>query len=171
MTILKNLLDSFRNASVSEKEKGTYFEELICIYLRNEALYRDLYSDVWMYSDWATQQGLDRIDSGIDLVARTNGTGEYHAIQCKFYAEDRRLQKSDIDSFFTESGKKPFTHRIIVATTNNWGELAEDALRGQLRIPDESGRDSGGKAATVPAGIRPAFRFDCSHHSGAIRPV
>jgi len=40
-----------------------------------------------------------------------------------------------------------------------------------LRIPDESGHHSGGKAATVPTGIRPAFRFDCGHHSGAIRPV
>jgi predicted helicase len=46
MTTLNNLLDSFRNAAVTEREKGTYFEELICTYLRNEAIYRDLYSDV-----------------------------------------------------------------------------------------------------------------------------
>src|ERR1039457_996053 len=41
----------------------------------------------------------------------------------------------------------------------------------EMRIPDESDHYSGGKAATVPTGIRPAFRFDCGHHSGAIRPV
>jgi predicted helicase len=41
---LKTLLDSFRSAAVTEREKGTYFEELICAYLRNEAVYRDLYS-------------------------------------------------------------------------------------------------------------------------------
>lgn len=40
----------------------------------------------------------------------------------------------------------------------------------KVRIPDESGHHSGGKAATVPTGIRPAFRSDCGHHSGAIRP-
>ena len=40
-----------------------------------------------------------------------------------------------------------------------------------VRIPDESGHHSGGKAATVPTGIRPAFRSDCGHYSGAIRPV
>ena len=131
MTILNNLLDSFRNAAVTEREKGTYFEELICTYLRNEAIYRDLYSDVWTYADWASRQGLDRRDTGIDLVARTNGTGEYHAIQCKFYAEDYRVQKSDIDSFFTASGKKHFTYRIIVSTTNHWSEHAEDALCNQ----------------------------------------
>ncbi len=131
MTTLNNLLDSFRNAAVTEREKGTYFEELICTYLRNEAIYRDLYSDVWTYADWATAQGLDKRDTGIDLVAKTNGTGEYHAIQCKFYAEDYRVQKSDIDSFFTASGKKHFTYRIIVSTTSHWSEHAEDALGNQ----------------------------------------
>jgi predicted helicase len=33
-------------------------------------------------------------------------------VQCKLYAEDYRLQKADIDSFFTASGKKTFSHRI-----------------------------------------------------------
>jgi len=122
------VLESFRTASVTEREKGTYFEELILSYLRNEASYRDLYSEVWTYADWANLQNQDKRDAGIDLVAQTNGTGEYHAIQCKFYAEDYRIQKSDIDSFFTASGKKLFVHRIIVSTTNNWSEHAEDAL-------------------------------------------
>lgn len=131
MSALSSLLDTYRSASVTEREKGTYFEELICAYLRNEATYRDLYDKVWMYGDWAKEQGLDGRDTGIDLVARTQGTGEYHAIQCKLYAEDYRVQKKDIDSFFTASGKAPFSHRIIVTTTNNWSEHAEDALQGQ----------------------------------------
>ncbi len=88
MTALTTLLDSFRNAAVTEREKGTYFEELIVCYLRNEATYRELYSDVWTYAEWAKQQGLDARDTGIDLVAKTSGTNEYHAIQCKLYAED-----------------------------------------------------------------------------------
>lgn len=131
MSALSSLLDTYRSASVTEREKGTYFEELICTYLRNEATYRDLYDKVWTYSSWAKEQGLDGRDTGIDLVARTQGTGEYHAIQCKLYAEDYKVQKKDIDSFFTASGKAPFTHRIIVTTTNNWSEHAEDALQGQ----------------------------------------
>ena len=131
MTALQKLLNTYRQASVTEREKGTYFEELICIYLRNEATYRDLYSKVWTYADWAREQGLDARDTGIDLVAQTQGTGEYHAIQCKFYAEDYRVQKTDIDSFFTASGKKPFTHRIVITTTSNWSEHAEDALQDQ----------------------------------------
>ncbi len=131
MSALSALLNTYRSTSVTEREKGTYFEELICAYLRNEATYRDLYDKVWMYGDWAKEQGLDGRDTGIDLVARTQGTGEYHAIQCKLYAEDYRVQKKDIDSFFTASGKAPFSHRIIVTTTNNWSEHAEDALQGQ----------------------------------------
>lgn len=131
MTALEMLLDTFRHAAVTEREKGTYFEELIVTYLRNEATYRDLYSDVWTYAEWADLQGLDKRDTGIDLVAKTRGTDEFHAIQCKMYAPDYKVQKSDIDSFFTASGKKPFTRRIIVATTNHWSEHAEDALLDQ----------------------------------------
>lgn len=131
MTALDKLLDTFRHAAVTEREKGTYFEELIVCYLRNEATYRDLYSDVWTYAEWADLQSLDKRDTGIDLVAKTQGTGEYHAIQCKLFASDHKVQKSDIDSFFTASGKKPFTRRIIVATTNHWSEHAEDALLDQ----------------------------------------
>lgn len=127
MSSLRNLLNTFRTASVTEREKGTYFEELILCYLRNEATYKDLYTHTWSYADWAKQQGIDARDTGIDLVAQT-ATGEYHAIQCKLYAEDYRLQKGDIDSFFTASGKKPFTHRVIVSTTNHWSEHAENAL-------------------------------------------
>ena len=131
MTALSSLLDHYRQSSRSEREKGTYFEELILCYLRNEATYRDLYSEVWTYGEWAALQGLDKRDAGIDLVAKTQGTGEVHAIQCKLFAEDYRLQKVDIDSFFTASGKKPFVHRVIVSTTNHWSTHAEEALRDQ----------------------------------------
>jgi predicted helicase len=129
-TPLEVLLDTYRNASVTEREKGTYFEELIACYLRNEATYKDLYAAVMPYAQWAEKQGLDKRDAGIDLVAET-ATGETHAIQCKLYAPTYKLQKSDIDSFFTASGKKPFSHRIIVSSTNHWSEHAEDALRDQ----------------------------------------
>ena len=130
MTAFEQLLSQYRQAAASEREKGTYFEELMLVYLRNEASYRDLYEKVWTYADWAGEQGLDKRDAGIDLVAQTY-TGEVHAIQCKLYAPEYRLQKSDIDSFFTASGKKPFAHRIIVSTTNHWSTHAEDALREQ----------------------------------------
>ncbi|MEO8496606.1 MAG: DEAD/DEAH box helicase family protein, partial [Planctomycetota bacterium] len=130
-TPLQQLLDSYRAASVTEREKGSYFEELIRTYLRHEPTYADLYGDVWLLHEVPDEHCIDKKDTGIDLVARTRGTGEIHAIQCKFYAADHRIQKGDIDSFFTASGQKPFTHRVIVTTTNEWGENAEAALFNQ----------------------------------------
>jgi predicted helicase len=130
VTDLQSLLDQYRALSKTEREKGTYFEKLIQCYLRNEPSYADLYSDVWMYADWAKTEGLKAHDTGIDLIAKTN-TFDLHAVQCKLYAEDYRLQKADIDSFFTASGKKTFSHRIIVSTTDNWSAHAEEALRDQ----------------------------------------
>ncbi|MFQ1689724.1 DEAD/DEAH box helicase [Aeromonas veronii] len=128
MSALQDILNTYRQLSQSEREKGTYFEELIRAYLTHEPTYADLYSDVWMYSDWAKANGKDGKDVGIDLVAKTRATDEYHAIQCKCYDETYRLQKSDIDSFFTASGQAPFCHRIIVTTTNHWSSNAEAAL-------------------------------------------
>ncbi|MDB4265505.1 DEAD/DEAH box helicase family protein, partial [bacterium] len=136
MSHLNSLLQTYREHSQSEKEKGTYFEELIRTYFRYEATYADLYSDVWLYLDWAKEIGgpefgLSAKDTGVDLVAKTVGTEEYHAIQCKCYAETHRVQKSNIDSFFTASGQAPFTQRIIVTTTNDWSENAENSLKNQ----------------------------------------
>lgn len=134
MTPLQSILNEYRTISQTEREKGNYFEELIVTYLRYEATYSDLYSNVWLYGDWAKAHpefNLSAKDTGIDLVAKTKGTNEYHAIQCKCYAEDYKLQKKDIDSFFTASGQKPFSHRIIVTTTNNWSSNAEAALFNQ----------------------------------------
>ena len=132
MTALQTLLYSFRVTARSEREKGNYFEELIRQYLKAEPAYVDWYSDVWMYADWARGEGKDYVgdasDEGIDLVAKTRGMGEYHAIQCKFYDPDHTIAKNDIDSFFTASGQQPFVHRLIVASTDKWGSRAEKAL-------------------------------------------
>ena len=113
--------------------KGTRFEELILLYIRNEPAYQSIYQSALSFADWAARNGCDQRDTGIDLVATTN-TGEVHAIQCKLYAPTHKIQKKDIDSFFTASGKSPFTQRIIVSSTNLWSDNAEDALRDQ-QIP------------------------------------
>ncbi len=136
MTPLQSILAAYRATSQTEREKGTYFEELIRTYFRQEPRFADLYSDVWLYTAWAKeiggpQFGLSAKDTGIDLVAKTRGTEEFHAIQCKCYAPDYRVRKADIDSFFTASGQKPFALRYIVTTTNDWSENAENSLPNQ----------------------------------------
>ncbi len=128
-TPLQSILESYRATSQTEREKGSYFEELIRTYLRFEASYAELYSEVWLFADWVKeiggpQFGFNAKDTGIDLVAKTRGTDEYHAIQCKCYAPTHRVMKADIDSFFTASGKTCFSQRLIVATTNDWSDNA-----------------------------------------------
>ena len=139
MTPIESILANYRSTAHSEKEKGTYFEELIRTYFRHEPRFTDLYSEVWLYADWVKaiggpEFGFSAKDTGIDLVARAQGTGDYHAIQCKCYAPDYRVKKADIDSFFTASGQKPFVQRIIVTSTNDWSANAENSL-GQQQPP------------------------------------
>ncbi|OAJ67424.1 type ISP restriction/modification enzyme [Gluconobacter cerinus] len=131
MSALSQLLNTFRQMAVSESEKGTYFEELIVCYLRTEPSYADLYDMVWPYKVWAGENGHPVKDTGIDLVAREHGTGNLHAIQCKFYDPKHKITKKDIDTFFSASGKSWFSHRVIVATTNLWNSNAEATLADQ----------------------------------------
>jgi predicted helicase len=148
-TPLQKILAKYRASSQTEREKGSYFEELIRTYFRFEASYADRYSDVWFYCDWVKEIGTPEFgisakDTGIDLVAKTRGTEEYHAIQCKCYDEHHRIMRLDIDSFFTASVRTPFTQRIIVTNTNDWSEHAEDALlKQQQPVYKEAGVQSG----------------------------
>ncbi|HNR22205.1 MAG TPA: DEAD/DEAH box helicase family protein [Steroidobacteraceae bacterium] len=129
MTSLTTLLDSFRRSAASEREKGSYFERLVKVYLLTEPYYADLYGgQVWLWEEWraqAAQRGLGDVgaDAGIDLVAQTAG-GELHAIQAKFYDEDAVLRLDDFATFFTASSKKQFAHRLIFLTaTKSSGHL------------------------------------------------
>ena len=52
MTALRDVLDSFRVTSQSEREKGNYFENLSKLYFQNEPKYKDLYENVWLWEEW-----------------------------------------------------------------------------------------------------------------------
>ena len=129
---LSLLLADFQQHSLSEREKGTYFEDLIQLYFQNEPFYSVYYKEVLTFKDWIEKYhpNLPSNDTGIDLVAVTHD-GENHAIQCKNYSQDHRISKADIDSFFTASGKSYFQHRIIVVTTDHWTENAYASLSNQ----------------------------------------
>ena len=135
MTALQRILSQFREMTLTERDKGTSFENLMVQYFKTEPFYKEQYSEVLSYSDWVDRYGSNlgistKKDTGIDLVAITTD-GEFHAIQCKNYSPDHTIGKSDIDSFFTASGKTYFSHRIIVTTTDKWTGNAQDALENQ----------------------------------------
>lgn len=53
MTALQTLLERYREAAATNREQGTYFEELTVSYFRNEPAYKELYREVVPYSVWA----------------------------------------------------------------------------------------------------------------------
>ncbi len=125
-TDLQLLLKEYRSSAKDQREKGTYFELLIKDFLKKDPRYAPQFVDVFTYAEWAGKQGINKTDDGIDLVAEMPNDEGFCAIQCKFYAEDHAIQKSDIDSFFTASGKKPFTRRLFIDTTRkDWSKNAE----------------------------------------------
>ena len=125
---VSRVLEDIRKHATSERDTGERFERLIQEAFRTDRTYRERFTDVWMWMEWPGREG--EPDIGIDLVAK-NVDGGYTAIQCKFYAPDHSLMKTDIDSFFTASGREPFTDRIIVATTDLWSINAERSLARQ----------------------------------------
>ena len=136
---IHDILKRFREEAAHNRDLGDKFERLVTAFLTHDPLQAERFSDVWLWTEWPGRG--NQPDTGIDLVARDRYTGEYCAIQCKFFAPGHKVQKIDLDSFFTASGKKPFTSRMIVATTE-FGIHAEEALVNQqppvqrLRVED-----------------------------------
>lgn len=129
---IRDLLSRYRAGAKTEREKGTYFERLCVEFLKHDPEMAQQYEDAWTYQEWAEGRGIKQTDAGIDLVAKLRDDGGVCAIQCKFYRSEHHIQKSDIDSFFTASGKNPFVRRLIIDTTEvAWSRNAEDALDGQ----------------------------------------
>ena len=173
-------LDQIRSVSETEAEKGRLFERLMATYFREDPIYRERFSQVWLWRDWvprfnalAAQEAADHpeagppvrfdlTDTGIDLVAEeADGTG-WCAIQCKCYAEGTRIGKPHLDSFVSASARRPFTARIFVDTGDSWGQNAVRTLKGLtpactvLRFGDLASRpfDWPDLATAAPEGLR-----------------
>ena len=135
MTTFADVLEALSQAP-SNVERGTRFEELMVDYFTLDPTLASQYQHVSRWVDWS-HRGKSP-DVGIDLVAQDRLSGEWTAIQCKFFARNHYLQKRDIDSFFTASGKKwngvGFSNRIIISTAGDWSPHAEEALDAQ-QIP------------------------------------
>ena len=146
-TGFQHALDHIRSVSETEAQKGRLFERLMQAYFREDPLYQERFSQVWLWKEWvphfneeearrAAQHPesepplrFDLNDTGIDLVARERDGG-WCAIQCKCYAPGTRLAKKHLDSFVSASARDPFTSRIFVDTGDSWGPNALKTLRG-----------------------------------------
>lgn len=126
---LQDLLENYRVASASEREKGDYFERLVRVFITHDDIQRQHYSKVVPFAEWAKAQGWSATDTGIDLVATLADGSGYAAIQCKFYTPSHVIQKPDIDSFISAASNELFTRLIIADTTRkDFGRNTKETL-------------------------------------------
>ncbi len=132
------ILNKFRQISFSERDKGDRFERLMQSYLYTDPKYAHL-KKVWLWSEFPHRHDFGSHDVGIDLVALTT-EGEYWAVQCKAYREDTYINKEEVDTFLSTSGRSfknesgdtiHFAHRLWISTTNNWSSKANATLQNQ----------------------------------------
>ena len=135
------ILQQYRDSSLSEAEKGAKFEELMRVYLLNLPKYKVLLDKVWLWKDFPYRKDFGSgHDLGIDLVALTF-SGEYWAVQCKCYSDDAYMTEGAVATFLTTSGKrfsdgtletKRFSRRLWIATSDKWSGNAESSLENQV---------------------------------------
>ena len=135
MKTFQDILREFRQGSASEREKGGKFERLMRGYLLTSPIYAKTLKTVWMWHEFPFRSQFGGSDLGIDLVALSY-EGEFWAIQCKCYLDGTAIDKAEVDSFLSTSGKSFFTdarqvnfaHRLWISTTNKWGSNAEETI-------------------------------------------
>ena len=135
------ILQQYRDSSLSEAEKGTKFEELMRVYLLALPRFHGMFDKVWLWKNFPYRNDFGSgHDLGIDLVALTF-SGEYWAIQCKCYSEDAYMTEGAVATFLTTSGKrfsdgtletKRFSCRMWIATSDKWSGNAESSLENQV---------------------------------------
>lgn len=76
MTGLQKILANYRNAALTEREKGAYFEELIVCYLKNEASSRIYTATSGCIPIRPKNKGWTHEIRALPFVAQTAGTGE-----------------------------------------------------------------------------------------------
>ena len=76
-----DVLKALEAKANSNREKGDLFEALTKAFLEQDSLYKEQFTEVWLWNDWPHRAG--RPDTGIDLVAQNSDDGEFTAIQCK----------------------------------------------------------------------------------------
>lgn len=106
---------------------GGDFEWICKWYLENDPRYRRRFRKVWRWKDWPDNWGRD---CGIDLVAETH-EGKLWAVQAKAFAPEHSIAKAEVDSFLSESGRKKIAYRLLIATTDNVGPNARQAIKAQ----------------------------------------
>ena len=123
----RDVLDELAASAQSNAAQGRSFERLVKAFLERDKAQSERFRRVWHWTDWPGNAG--RHDIGIDLVAEERDSGQLVAIQCKFYTSGHRLIREEANKFLGAYGTTQFASGIIVSTSHDWTDNAEDALR------------------------------------------
>ena len=167
-------LDYIRTTASSERDKGTKYERLTRFFLKNDPLWKSRFSDVWM---WANAPTNDGVDIGIDLVAQDREDGTYWAIQCKCFDDDATLDYQTVATFFGKAGVDgTYPHTMIVTSAarysthlesvaDNWNTVrifTEDMAESEIDYSDWiEGRATTTRALKEPREHQKAAIADC----------
>lgn len=109
------------------QERGRRFEPLVADVLRTDRMFKERYSQVWLWNDWPERES---IDIGVDIVAELADGSGYAAFQCKCYHPETTLQKGHLNSFLAYTNPD-FVERIVVSTTPSWSKPLLALMRKQ----------------------------------------
>jgi len=119
--------DLFAQLDPDPRVRGKQFEHVCKWFLENDPYYRDTVRKVWLWDDWEHRWGGD---AGIDLVVE-DSDGKLWAVQCKAYDPDHAVTKKDVDKFLSESSRKWFSYRLLIATTDRLHPVAQRTIDDQ----------------------------------------
>ena len=122
------LFAKIRDHVTTDVGRGLVFQRMMKAFLSEDPLFGARFSRVWQWTEWPGRKG--EPDTGIDLVAEERDGGVC-AVQCKFYSGATTIGREDINTFLAASGRKPFTSRLFISTTERWGKNAEKILPDQ----------------------------------------
>lgn len=135
----QEILNTYKEKSQNERDKGSRFEQLMKRYLLSDPLYANNLSEVWLWNEFPYKDNFGGVDLGIDLVAFTNDE-EYWAIQCKFYDEKTNINVDDVSHFIANANRTfkdannntvGFSLCLWIDTKKNFGKNAEQLIKNQ----------------------------------------
>jgi hypothetical protein len=115
--------------STASHQKGKDFEKLVKWFLLNDPKWNKKFSNkkvfLWNESPYAWGK-----DNGVDLIGE-DADGAIWAIQAKAWHPNKKLTKSEIDSFLAESSRELIDYRLIVTTAKGMSKQLEQAIKAQ----------------------------------------
>lgn len=129
-TTFRQLLQQFDEAATTTTAKGRRFERFCQAYFTTHPYWAAQFDQVWLWDEWPGRTGHD---TGIDLVARSAGTDEFVAIQCKFYKPSSTLSLHHVSSFLSAVADTRFDRGLIVATAGRVSDHVVSHMDGHAK--------------------------------------